>query len=689
MKRWISIAGGVLLSALMAATVVGAPRREGGPLGYEARETTITFDATTADSPTIPVGGSCIATFRLGSGGGAVSLYSVPTSQTAAASGTLLTTFTATTATQYRFQPGHGWLKAVAASDSNGSVLTVNCSYVDLAEGSLIDRSGDGLFEYIRFPQDFDGDGTGWKTCDCGGTTTPGYTAGYICGTYRTSLTDDAAVDYSGDPDGAGPLTADSPNNPAVCRFHGERVWDDTTDDAAAMEALYGPGTLVEWEPGTYDLVGTEQGDTTDCWDSATETFVDDCPTDDDGSTRFSAVRVMADSLHFKGAGGDANGETDLIRSGTWVVQDNGRKADHPTPGIATLPRVFCMGHRYTGNNFSDGGCGGTLAPSTTNLADVLTRVNVRECVDADQNNVCDQGGGTPDNDTDLGALHILCVDGASGGVADVKGTVGRETIITIQTTNGYNTRYWARVAARGATCGSGSAGLTLTFGGSQLLTDIGDTEPHPHPTLDSLIGEDNATGLGSQVEFIEDSTDVFSNQLLEGFTFAHHNYVGDGNCTTGAQAACDEGAAGGGGVTGGAVLDDPGQGGQPPAGDWNQDDDSLNWGDPSQTDPNVNQQIPPQPNQDDAWLQTQIPEGLRDEFGGVSNVGALADAYRNQQQQAQTMQGLIDKLTRVQEARANGTLNPQGQPGMPGQPGQPGSVTWTRKVVYSASMPA
>ena len=209
--------------------------------------------------------------------------------------------------------------------------MTIRCSNTQISSsgGGNIDADGDGLYEFVNVDRDWDGDGTTWKTCDCGGTTTPGFTTGYICGTYRTSLTDDTPVDYS---------AGDSIGNPAECRFHGERIWDDITDDVTALESSLEPGAVVYFPPGIYTMKGGNPTTPTLCWNSATQDWTQTCPLDN--GVAMSAIVMRKDGLKFYGVGMDGNGEKDLLRSGTIILANRGLRDDWPgSPG--TIPRSF------------------------------------------------------------------------------------------------------------------------------------------------------------------------------------------------------------------------------------------------------------------------------------------------------------------------------------------------------------
>ena len=89
------------------------------------------------DSDLIPVGGKCSLSFTVG-GSDVVGVYQVPTAATAAQSGTLVETFSATTQTPTVVFPAQLGLKAVATTPTaGGSILTVRCSNVQVGDGNL------------------------------------------------------------------------------------------------------------------------------------------------------------------------------------------------------------------------------------------------------------------------------------------------------------------------------------------------------------------------------------------------------------------------------------------------------------------------------------------------------------------------------------------------------------------------
>ena len=87
----------------------------------------------TDDSPAVSVRGMCSVTFVV-AGSDAVSLYLIPSDSTAATSGTLIKSFTASTTAATTFQSGAMWVKAVATTaDEGGSIMRIHCSNEQVA----------------------------------------------------------------------------------------------------------------------------------------------------------------------------------------------------------------------------------------------------------------------------------------------------------------------------------------------------------------------------------------------------------------------------------------------------------------------------------------------------------------------------------------------------------------------------
>jgi len=96
---------------------------------------TIKFDSTTDDSPAFGLGPSCSVRVTVYGGSNSVSLYQVPTQDTAASSGTLIGTYSAVSTATATFQPGQGFAKAVSTSGSDGTVMEVWCSNTQVSSG--------------------------------------------------------------------------------------------------------------------------------------------------------------------------------------------------------------------------------------------------------------------------------------------------------------------------------------------------------------------------------------------------------------------------------------------------------------------------------------------------------------------------------------------------------------------------
>jgi hypothetical protein len=117
----------VLMLCLMASTAWGKPSTIVSPT-TDAFTVTITFAAgDTADSDIIPGAGRCAMSFIQG-GSDTVTVYQVPTATTAAASGTAVYTFTATTEAAIQVTPAQEGLKVVGDGASGGSKLIIRCS---------------------------------------------------------------------------------------------------------------------------------------------------------------------------------------------------------------------------------------------------------------------------------------------------------------------------------------------------------------------------------------------------------------------------------------------------------------------------------------------------------------------------------------------------------------------------------
>jgi len=524
MRLWIAL----LAVLLLAAPAWSAPTRGGGPLQYSAREHTVDFDDSTVDSPSIPVGGTCSATFILGSGGGTVSLYQVPSTTTAASSGTLVTTFSATTTVPHRFTPGNGWVKAVAASDSDGSKLTVTCSYVDLAADDLVDENGDGIFELVKLPRDYDGDGTAWRTCDCSSIDNPteGYNADWLCGEFATSETDFSQADWS---------AGDATDNPEGCWHHGQRIWDDIGDDTVAIEYGFGPGTRVEFEPGSYHMQGTLVTDSTLCWNSTTEAFDTTCPTDQGGP--FYEPTFRHSNMHIVGAGVDADGigNGDLRTEGTHFFSTNGLQDTwSATPGRGS---TISNGQMRLGDKRPLG---------SANRINVLLGSRKGRCDDGDAaasaDGTCDQIGGSTLS-INIDNPDELCLDEASNNYVSTVMEPGQQWSLSQQNMGSGIGRVVVTVESIGGVCGTG--GLLVTFGPTPYVQD----QYAPHHGISfpfEVWGSQDATGTNEPTGYLNGPVEADrwpEGIQLEGVWFSHYGFPGAAGCELGTEAECDQGS--------------------------------------------------------------------------------------------------------------------------------------------------
>jgi len=123
----------VVLPTVVNAAPTGTPNLSVA----DAFEVRIVFGADTDDSEALPTGASCSVGVVYG-GSGTVRLYQVATATTAAASGTQVgADFTASTTTPTKFNPGLPFLKAVASTASDTTVMTIRCSNLEVADGGV------------------------------------------------------------------------------------------------------------------------------------------------------------------------------------------------------------------------------------------------------------------------------------------------------------------------------------------------------------------------------------------------------------------------------------------------------------------------------------------------------------------------------------------------------------------------
>ena len=366
---------------------------------------------------------------------------------------------------------------------------------------TTVDADGDGIYEYVKFPQDFDGDGTTWQTCECGGGTTPGYTADYICGTFRTSDADFTQVNYSGD-DGAG--------NPAECRFEGQRVWDDASDDLNALYAQTGANTVIEFEPGTFAMKGGDVPTSdsgvhvsTQCWDSTAGTYSDTCQDDGTGRTLRVAAEFPHSGTRLTGAGVDPNGDMDLKYEGTMFVSNNGPRTFWNTNTVSN--GIFQIGRAATGGT------------SITNQVEFSYGLNTSDTEES-----------------------ILCLDSTTVAAQMEEGELWQLTMTHPE--NGRLLRSMAYVTDVTATA-CGSTGVEVKFGGAAAQAiDIASAD-----------GGIYQTSFGAKVIPATTSyvVEVLNDQLAVGIKvselwFTHLDYIGAGNCTMADvdAAECDTGVS-------------------------------------------------------------------------------------------------------------------------------------------------
>jgi hypothetical protein len=378
------------------------------------------------------------------------------------------------------------------------------------------DVDSDGLYEYVRFPQDFDGDGTAWQTCDCGGADgeAAAYNADYICGTFRTSDTNYTQVNYS---------AGDAAGNPAECRFHGQKIWDDTTDDINALYSLISEGTYIEFQAGTFvskggDVPTSEAGvhTSTQCWDSTAGTYTDVCATDPStGSTMLEAY-VPYSNMVVSGAGVDNNGDRDLVYTGTHFVTNNGPRTFWNTNTVQNgALHIGKSAVTYGGEQILEDSTFTTLDPSIVCLEDDFV------------------------NKT--GAF-------TTSGLSD-----GALVEVTISHPSTHLKRVFAYVEERTATSCASGAGLEVILSGAGPLTqhydrDFTEVGLSPPNTLfatehQTFLGEDIVATNNNQVAVVRPER-MTNNIRLSDMWFTHLDYVGAGGCEINdiETATCDNG---------------------------------------------------------------------------------------------------------------------------------------------------
>lgn len=364
-----------------------------------------------------------------------------------------------------------------------------------VVSASTVDVDGDGRFEYVAFPLDFDGDGTTWQTCDCGGGTTPGYTTDYICGTFRAGDDDYTQTDYS---------AGDDAGNPAECRFEGQRVWDDATDDLNALYNQSGPGFEIDFAPGTYAMKGgnvpTSDSGThvpTTCWDSGTASYGGTCQVTTSGRTLIKSAEFPWSGTVLTGSGVDQNGDMDLVYEGTMFVTNSG-------------PRTF-WNTSTVNNGFLSLGLPAVGASATGGILVEKTL------------------------DSDLEAT--LCLDATFTQNEIVEGSLLQFTLTHAE--SGRLNRTIARVSRITSTV-CGGTGREITVGASTPLA----IDQMPNTLYQTYLGQ-TAT-VGSVVVVIEED-ELAANIDLSRVWFTHLDYIGAGGCDPAGDheaAACDTGVS-------------------------------------------------------------------------------------------------------------------------------------------------
>jgi len=274
------------LVLLVTAPAWGKPRVETSFPTTGSFIHTLTFtigDVTPTDA--LGVAGTCSVVYSQASGDD-VSLYAVPTATTAATSGTLIASFTASTTSPTTFEAGTLYVKAVATdATAGGSILRIHCSNTQVTRSSDADADNDGLYEAALL-WDADGDGSTEVTCTAKDTASGGVT------------------------------------EPA-CKASGEVIYRDFVDDAncAIWGCGYGQmendGTLylkngvvyVEWpcwEPG--NTVNPSAPANDDAHDTTGDAAWSLCPATPDADTtrRFYTLALMDWQGQIVGGGTDA-----------------------------------------------------------------------------------------------------------------------------------------------------------------------------------------------------------------------------------------------------------------------------------------------------------------------------------------------------------------------------------------------
>lgn len=231
-----------------------------------------------------------------------------------------------------------------AEADGTPSKLTIFGTNDQVASGggSTTDIDGDGLYDVVRFPADFDGDGSSWLTCT-----------------------------GEGEPD-------------AACPFAGPKVWTDFASDFHAAQDKSNVGVSMFFDPGLYvTRVAVCDGGTRDelsCSSDADCTGGGTCdvlPTSGydfqhtypSGALRSSVATTRTahapvawkSGMKMFGAGADLNSAVDDAVTGSWIVDDLGYAAetDGSDPGVDLSDWSFGVGFKDTdcGDDTAYGEC--------------------------------------------------------------------------------------------------------------------------------------------------------------------------------------------------------------------------------------------------------------------------------------------------------------------------------------------
>ncbi len=425
-----------------------------------------------------------------------------------------------------------------AETAGNTSRLTIKGSFDEVASADLVDADGDGFYEYVRLPFDADGDGTTWKTCECGTATAPAKDAQWLCGSH-------AGVSYT---------AGDAAANPAQCKFDGQRIWDDIGDDFVAVESQMTEGTHVEFEAGTYVIQGTDIDDQTKCWNSTAGDFTDDCPLEE--SIALANVMARHSGMRLSGQGVDANGFQDWQFTGTHFTKDKGTRAAWRTAGnsdTALDNGQLCVGFPRSG---AHGQCGPSLTDQVGS-ADIISHVRKGGCWDANMDGDCDYDPAASmsqdedrTNGVEVQEPEKFCVKNTSSWVTSNM-AVGSEHFLSQQNRGGGIGRVMYRVEAIAGSAGTGvcdsdATGIEVTMGGVPATHDLSAiTWGFPQAAFAEIWGTDGAQQDGNEphatISAKVNPAKWTSDIIVEQLWMSHQAWRGTGGCT-GAEAACDEG---------------------------------------------------------------------------------------------------------------------------------------------------